>query len=105
MTTTTHRTLDDRLGGVARFVRALDRTPDEWEPEHLTQLDHLEQLVREVRSNVVYGMREHGVTDSQIAQALGITQQAVSKRWPGGGKYQGAAGRYRTPATTIGDDD
>lgn len=96
----TKGTLDDKLGGARRFVKALGKDPSEWDPEYLPKLDELEQLVRDVRTAIVYGMREHGTTDGQIAEALGISQQAVSKRWPGGGKYQGAAGRYRSPDTT-----
>lgn len=89
-------TLDDKLGCARRFMRALARDPTEWDPEYLPALDDLERLVRDVRTTVVYGMREHGWTDSQIGYALGISQQAVSKRWPGGGRYVGAAGRYRS---------
>lgn len=101
----TKGTLDDKLGGARRFVKALAKDPTEWEPEYLPKLDELEQLVRDVRTQAIRGMREHGVSDTQIAEALGITQQAVSKRWPGGGRYVGAAGRYRTPTTTTGDSD
>ena len=101
MATTTQRTLDDRLGGVERFVRALARNPEEWEPAHLYVLRDIEQELATVRSKAVYGMREHGYTDRQIAEALGITQQAVSKRWPGGGRFVGAAGRYRSTTTTT----
>lgn len=97
----TKGTLDDKLDGARRFVKALAKDPTEWDPEYLPKLDELEQLVRDVRSQVVYGMREHGTTDTQIAQALGISQQAVSKRWPGDGRYVGAAGRYRQTTTTT----
>ena len=92
----TKGTLDDKLGGARRFIRALAKDPIEWDPEYLPALDELEQLVREVRTAAVLGMREHGTTDAQIAKALGISQQAVSKRWPGGGRFVGAAGRYRS---------
>lgn len=91
------RTLQDRVDGALRQIKALGRFPAEWEPNDLRQLLRLETVIGEVRKSVVYGMRENGVTDRQIADALGITQQAVSKRWPGGGRYVGAAGRYRKP--------
>jgi DNA-directed RNA polymerase specialized sigma subunit len=77
------------------MIRALSRELNEWDTDHLVVLSTMEVAIDEVRSQVIYGMREQGITDTQIAQALGVTQQAVSKRWPGGGKYQGAAGRYR----------
>lgn len=104
MGATTQRSLDDRLGGVRRFVQALGRNPEEWEPEHLAELRRIELDVAHVRTQVVYGMREHSYTDKQIGEALGITQQAVSKRWPGGGRFVGAAGRYRSTTTTTKGD-
>lgn len=94
---TTQRTLDDRLGGLVRLARALDNDPTEFEPEHLGRLEEIEKIVALVRTHAVYAMREAGYTDSQLAQALGVSQQAVSKRWPGWGRYVGAAGRYRKP--------
>lgn len=93
----TTKTLQERLGGVRRFIRALDRDVSEWEPDDLIILRHLEAEIDRVRSTVIRGLRETGYTDREIADALGVTQQAVSKRWPGGGRYVGAAGRYRQP--------
>jgi hypothetical protein len=95
MGATTQRTMDDRLGGVSRFVRALNRTPEEFELDHLSKLTSLTWDVAKVLETAIAGLRESGHTDKQIGEALGITQQAVSKRWPGGGRYIGAAGRYR----------
>lgn len=95
MSATTSRTLEDRMAGIKRMIRALDRDLAEWEPDDLIILADLEAELRRVRGAAVLGMREHGITDKQIGDALNITQQAVSKRWPGGGRYVGAAGRYR----------
>lgn len=97
MGTATTRTIEDRAAGILRMIRALSRELTEWDTDHLVVLSTMEVAIEEVREQVVYGMREHGVTDTQIAQALGVTQQAVSKRWPGGGRFVGAAGRYRKP--------
>lgn len=97
MSATTSRTLEDRMAGIKRMIRALDRDLAEWEPDDLIILADLESELQRVRGAAVLGMREHGVTDRQIGDALNITQQAVSKRWPGGGRYVGAAGRYRQP--------
>lgn len=100
MATKSQRTLQDRMAGVRRFAVALGNDPTEWEPDDLVTLQLLEGVIREVRTKAVLGLRSTGYTDGEIASALGITQQAVSKRWPGGGKYQGAAGRYRSVTTT-----
>lgn len=79
------------------MVSALANDPSEWDTTDLPVLTAIEIKVASVRDRVIEGLREQGVTDKQIGEALGVTQQAVSKRWPGGGRYVGAAGRYRTP--------
>jgi hypothetical protein len=76
---------------------ALGNRTEEWEPADLEDFRKLHQSWLAVQDKAVAGLRSSGYTDGQIGQALGITQQAVSKRWPGGGRYVGAAGRYRTP--------
>jgi hypothetical protein len=83
------------------MIRALPRNPAEWDPDQLYLLDHLADDIAYARTQAILGMREHGTTDKQIADALGISQQAVSKRWPGGGRYVGAAGRYRQSGETT----
>jgi DNA-binding NarL/FixJ family response regulator len=103
MASTTTRTLQDRMAGAHRFVRALSRDTTEWDPDDLAKLQELADAVETVRTQAVLGMRRNGTTDGAIAQALGVSRQAVSKRWPGGGRYVGAAGRYRTPQTNQED--
>lgn len=102
MTTTTTRTVIDRLMGIQRQLRALGRDPGEWDPMDFAYLSTLHDDIDRIRAMIVEGLRESGITDKQIGEALGITQQAVSKKWPGGGRFVGAAGRYRStqPATT-----
>lgn len=91
------RTGVDRAEGIQRMIRALWRDPREWDVTELYLLSRMEQDIAILREGVVRALRDQGVTDKQIGEALGITQQAVSKRWPGGGRYVGAAGRYRKP--------
>lgn len=80
------------------MINALGRDPSEWDLDDLDALVVLQHEISAARDRAVYALREHGTTDRQIGEKLGITQQAVSKRWPGGGRYVGAAGRYRRPA-------
>jgi DNA-binding NarL/FixJ family response regulator len=101
MRATTDRTLYNRASGICRMIAALGQDPTEWEPMDLEKLSLMEEMIAKVREKAVIGMRESGVTDKQIGEALGITQQAVSKRWPGGGRYVGVAGRYRTNTLTT----
>jgi len=98
---TTTRSLSNRLGGIRRFIAALDRDPSEWEPTDLRTLAVIENLIVRARTNIIYGLRDRGYTDRDIAEALGITRQAVSKRWPGGGRFVGAAGIYRQAHDTT----
>lgn len=95
---TTHRTLQDRASAVQRMIRALARDTSEWDVEDLKIIGRLQAELIATRQVVVYGLRDHGANDREIGEALGITQQAVSKRWPGDRRYVGAAGRYRRSA-------
>lgn len=104
MSTTTPRTIYNRSAGVCRQINALARDPAEWDPNDLHLLTCIEAAVATARERIIYGLRDHGATDKQIGEAMGVTQQAVSKRWPGGGRYVGAAGRYRSAMRDNTDD-
>jgi hypothetical protein len=95
MSTTTVRSTDDRIGGIVRMIRALGRDGTEWELSDLRRIADIEDHLFTARDRAIGALRDSGHTDGQIAEALGVTRQAVSKRWPGGGRYVGAAGRYR----------
>lgn len=84
---------------------ALGERSEEWEPDDLADFATLHTIWQGVQGQAVRGLRNSGYTDHQIGMALGITQQAVSKRWPGDGRFIGAAGRYRTSTTTQGGSD
>ena len=104
MTATTTRTLYDRQQAVIRQLRALGRNPAEWEPLDLALIAQIEAQIEILRDRVVIGLRDSGATDAEIGAAMGVTRQAVSKRWPGGGRFVGAAGRYRSARTGEHDD-
>jgi hypothetical protein len=103
MATTTLRTVADRVSALNRMIVALGRDPSEWEPDDLVRLNYLRGTVDDAIGRAVMALRDQGVTDGQIARVLNVSQQAVSKRWPGGGRYVGAAGRYRA-TVTVSDD-
>lgn len=96
------RTLADRYGGVRRQLRALLAAIAEEDPDSLPLILELQEQIAHGLDVAVHGMRERGHTDGEIAAELGVSRQAVSKRWPGDGRYVGAAGRYRqaTPPPT-----
>lgn len=104
MTTTTQRTVADRLAAIRRMIRSLGCDPSEWDVGDLVNLVDLRNDVGDAMTRAVRALRDQGITDGEIGRVLGISQQAVSKRWPGDGRYVGAAGRYRTPRDT-GDID
>lgn len=97
MTRITTRTLADRTAAIERMILALGRDTRSWDEYDLSNLSRLDVALAWTREQAVRALRDHGTTDKEIGEALGITQQAVSKRWPGGGRYVGAAGRYRQP--------
>lgn len=104
MTTATLRTASDRIAAVKRMIRALGRDPSEWDVGDLAWLRSIHSVVEDATSRAVSALRDNGITDEEIAGVLCVSRQAVSKKWPGGGRYVGAAGRYRTPRDT-GDID
>ena len=77
------------------MVAALIRRVAAEDPESLLYLAELREQLDAGMAMAVPAMRENGATDDEIARVFGVTRQAVSKRWPGGGRYVGAAGRYR----------
>jgi hypothetical protein len=85
-----------------RQLRSLCRDIGQSDPTDLIYLETIRDHAYVCIDIAVYNLRTHGYNDQQIGEALGITRQAVSKRWPGGGRYVGAAGRYRKP---VGEAD
>jgi len=48
----------------------------------LAELLSIRDDMDEMIAKAVAGLRSDGYTDQSIADALGVTRQAVSKRWP-----------------------
>ena len=91
----TLRTLDDRQGGIARQLRSFGSDIGQSDPHDLRRLTDLSVYCMGLLDQAVRAMRDNGYSDTDIASGLGVTRAAVSKRWPGGGRYVGAAGRFR----------
>jgi len=70
------------LGGAAcRIVRVIGRRLADGDPEELTVLRELDWEVSHAWAAAVAGMRAAGFSDGDIGEALGVTKQAVQKRW------------------------
>lgn len=91
------RSTADIYGAAYRMVHALGNRIAMEDPEELKRFVQLQKLLDTELDRCVRAQRDQGFTDADIGQALGTTRQAVSKRWPGGGRYIGNAGRYRNP--------
>jgi hypothetical protein len=95
VSTTTTRTIEDRAGAVCRMLEPLARDIGYSDPSDLLWLVNIGRRADQLLGAAVRCQRDMGYNDGEIAEALGVTRQAVSKRWPGGGRYVGAGGRYR----------
>jgi hypothetical protein len=71
---------DDRTGAVLRIIDATGRRA-QTSPEALAGLAAFVRACNLVMGLAVDGLRNRGYSDAEIAAALGVSQQAVSKRW------------------------
>lgn len=74
-------TTDEYLSSVARMIRAAGRRVAHEDPEQLAALVALHEAVSEAVEAAVYGQRQSGIWWSSIAEALGVSKQAVIQRW------------------------
>lgn len=95
MSTGTIRETPDVAAGVCRMIRALGKRVAAGDPNELALLLDLQTEVATALELAVRTQRGNGHSDGDIGRSLGVTRQAVSKRWPGDGRYRGAAGRHR----------
>lgn len=81
------------LRGLTRAITMNEAADIEPQVEYLFR-GGLEREIEELRAGIVASWREAGMTDSQVAALLGVTRQAVEKRWRAGVKKRGSGGRY-----------
>lgn len=74
----------DITGAVVRMIRSLARRFADGEDDP-TALEHVRAIRAEYESLLdvaVPALRRAGYSDREIADGLGVTRRAVSKRWP-----------------------
>lgn len=70
----------ERTAGVLRIIQSTAKRAED-SPEALAGLAAFARAVNLVMGLAVDGLRRRGYSDQLIAECLGVTQQAVSKRW------------------------
>lgn len=78
----TYRDTGDVAAATARLVRVVGRRVAEQDPADLAALHLLDEALREAWATAIAGLRTTGASDAVIGEALGVTKQAVAKRWP-----------------------
>ncbi|HEY1437397.1 MAG TPA: hypothetical protein VGG82_07830 [Casimicrobiaceae bacterium] len=77
------REVSDVVGGIERMLLALARRFRDGYADTISLEDirRLDAALAAVKDEAVSSLRDQGYPDRQIGEALGVTQQAVSKRW------------------------
>lgn len=68
--------------GIGRLIAALGRRCAAGDPDTVRLLVGLHDSTDAAMTEAVAGWRASGFTDAQIGRELGVTRQAVAKRWP-----------------------
>lgn len=76
------RSTADLAGGIRRMHRAFGVRLADGDPADLRFLREFEQSLRAMWPAAIAGMRAAGFSDGEIGAAIGVTGQAVNKRWP-----------------------
>jgi hypothetical protein len=78
------REVSDVVGGVKRMLRALGKrfTDGHSDTVDLEVVTEIAGAYRALLDEAVPALRQGGYSDREIGIALGVTQQAVSQRWP-----------------------
>ena len=77
-----YRETPDVVKATSRLILAVGKRVAVEDPDDLRFMVQLEQRVEQAWEIAIVGLRRSGYTDGQIGDELGITKQAVQKRWP-----------------------
>lgn len=77
-----YRETFDVVAGVCRLITAVGKRLSDEDPEDLLQLRAIQDNLDAVWAEAVAGIRRSGFSDRDIGDVLGVTKQAVQKRWP-----------------------
>ena len=69
-------------GDALRVIRAVGTDAAGMDPDQLRNLRRIRDELDVVTAAAVASYRQAGFSDSQIGAELGVTKQAVQKRWP-----------------------
>lgn len=75
------RETSDVNDAVLRMIRAIGKRVAGEDLDAIAQLQKVDQARADAWRTAIDGLREN-YSDEQIGRALGITRQAVQKRWP-----------------------
>ena len=76
------RSDEDIVEAVQRLIRAIGKRCSTGDPDTASYLELLAGELDAAYEVAVAGWRGAGFTDGQIGRELGVTKQAVQKRWP-----------------------
>lgn len=80
-TTYTHSTANV-AGAITRQLRSFAKRVGAGDPSELIHLKLIDDQLQDAYHIAVAGLREDGFSDGDIGRVLGVTGQAVNKRWP-----------------------
>ena len=80
--TNSFRETPDIADATSRLVRAIGRRVGQEDATSLESLVIVERALGDAWRDAVTELRRAGTSDREIGEALGVTQQAVNKRWP-----------------------
>lgn len=77
-----YRETPEMVAMAVRVIHAIGVRCADDDPDTVVLLRELEQALEQAWSTAIAGMRAAGHSDRVIARELGVTRQAVEKRWP-----------------------